>query len=296
MANRLYCTGSFTIDNQPGQLAQLEGMFSFINMIDKSQSNTRISIWELNGRQKEYQKFLFYKHFFVHKKPLIITEGKTDVIYIKSALQSLYNDYPNLIQKNNNGTFEFKITFVKRTKCLNDFLGFSPYGASAMQNLYKNFYTDNNTKLNNYPRVLRKKSGSIPKKPIIFIFDNEMIHKDKPLYQFMNILSNKDRQLNKLKKDLIIRISEDGNLFLITNPLVNKKVECEIEDMFDQNTLNTVIRGKTFSRDSNYDINNYYGKDHFSEHIKNNWRSIDFSGFKPILDNINHIVTNYSVL
>lgn len=31
--------------------------------------------------------FLFFKYFYFNEKPLIITEGKTDILYIKAALK-----------------------------------------------------------------------------------------------------------------------------------------------------------------------------------------------------------------
>ena len=62
-------------------------------------------------REKQFQKFLFYKYFFVSPKPVIITEGKTDVIYLKAALRKLYNEYPDLVEKKKDGSFEYKISF-----------------------------------------------------------------------------------------------------------------------------------------------------------------------------------------
>ncbi|WP_181876391.1 hypothetical protein [Staphylococcus aureus] len=53
----------------------------------------------MNSREKEYQKFLFYKYFWRNSKPLILTEGKTDILYIKAALKKYYKAYPELIEK-----------------------------------------------------------------------------------------------------------------------------------------------------------------------------------------------------
>ena len=44
-------------------------------------------------------------------KPLIVTEGKTDVRYIKAALRSLYADYPELIEKDAKGKLIYKVNF-----------------------------------------------------------------------------------------------------------------------------------------------------------------------------------------
>lgn len=64
-----------------------------------------------NKREKEYMKFLFYKYFWQNKKPLIITEGKTDVRYLKSALKSLNLEYPELVNVEDDGGVKFLVSF-----------------------------------------------------------------------------------------------------------------------------------------------------------------------------------------
>ena len=48
-----------------------------------------------------------------------------------------------------------------------------------------------------------------------------------------------------------------GNLYLVTNPIVNGKDECEIEDLFSESTLNTLIGAKSFSRNSKSENDKY---------------------------------------
>ena len=93
MAHTLYTEGKFTIDREEGAIEQLEGRFSFINQLDKYNNKLDGNLHEqgnLNGREREYKRFLFYKYFFGNEKPLIVTEGKTDIRYIKSALKNLH--------------------------------------------------------------------------------------------------------------------------------------------------------------------------------------------------------------
>ena len=102
MANQLYKTNSFLIDGKNGTINQLEGRFSFINQLDwlnnkleyrttKKKTNKKF-ISGLNAREKQYQYFLFYKYFFRPNKPTIVTEGKTDILHIKSALMKHYDE------------------------------------------------------------------------------------------------------------------------------------------------------------------------------------------------------------
>ena len=104
MAYQLYRTGEYTIDGErKGTKEQLEGRFSFINQLDKYNNKLepgRHQFEYLKGREKTFSRFLFYKFFFDNEKPLIVTEGKTDVIYLKAALKKMWKDYPELVSKN----------------------------------------------------------------------------------------------------------------------------------------------------------------------------------------------------
>ena len=88
-AYHLYKNGKFYIDDKEGSITQLEGCFSFINEIDKYNNKIKNSadkkFFHFSSREKEFQKFLFYKYFYANSKPLIVTEEKTDIVYIKSA-------------------------------------------------------------------------------------------------------------------------------------------------------------------------------------------------------------------
>ena len=84
MANQLYKTWHFYIDSSEGTLNQLEGRFSYIDQLIKH--NNRLdgekhNQYLLSTRERQYQKFLFYKYFFANPQPLLVTEGKTDEIY-----------------------------------------------------------------------------------------------------------------------------------------------------------------------------------------------------------------------
>ena len=112
MAHNLYREGGFDICGEEGSLEQLEGRFSFVNQIDKYNNKLEMSgrigrsgrasgragagaggnekkkhdFRHLNGREREYRKFLFYKYFVAGERPMIVTEGKTDILYINCLL------------------------------------------------------------------------------------------------------------------------------------------------------------------------------------------------------------------
>ena len=301
MANSLYKNKAFNIDGEDATMNQLEGRFAFINQIDwqnniinindnKHNDCKKNNDKKLNCREKEYQKFIFYKYFFANQKPLIITEGKTDILYLKSSIKSLYVDFPDLIKKNSNDKFEFKVSFLRRTKRLEYFLNFVKDGADSIQNIYRFFV---GREVVNYSEYFKKITKDIAANPVILIFDNEIPNNKKPVRKFINFTNKKEFE-NILEKKLYANIVD--NLFMITNQLVRDKKECEIEDLFNDKTLNHKIDGKVFCRDSAiFDKQKHYSKEIFSKYISKNYKDkdIDFINFKPMLKNIVEIITNY---
>lgn len=297
MALNLYKNNSFIINGETGDLNQLNGRFSFINQIDKynnkNDKSNKHNIYCLNSREKEYRKFLFYKNFIATEKPVIVTEGKTDIIYIKAALKNLYINYPNLIKKDSEGNFDFNVSFFTRSKVICYLFGISQDGADAMKNLY-NYFSQNSGDKNNFPdyrEYFESKFSQTIHHPILFLFDNELSNKNKPLYKFVHHIGiqNDSDEYKSLKNNLFTSIDK-GNLFLVTNPLMFGKSECEIEDLFLPETLNHKILDKAFSRNSNFDTSKYYGKDRFSKYIATNYKNIDFTNFKFLLNTINTII------
>ncbi len=290
MANNLYNNGEFAINGITGTINQLEGRFSFIDQIEKHnnvQDKENHSFYKLNGREKQFQKFLFYKYFFAGSKPIIITEGKTDIIYLKAALRKLYKEYPDLVEKKKDGSFEYKISFLKRTSKIRYFFGIAKDGADAIKNVTR-FFTDSKN-FTNYYKYFKEVTNNDSAYPTIIIFDNELSNKEKPLSKFANEFVNKENK-ELLKKDLKIQVFSDTNLFLITNQLIDGKEESEIEDLFDKATLETIIDGRKLILKDKYDTKQFYGKEIFSKYVINNYEKIDFSNFRCILDNIVSII------
>jgi hypothetical protein len=301
MAHQLYTTGNFMLNGRFGNLKQLEGRFSFIDQLDVynrgqaavSVTKGRQEVVPLNKREREYQKFLFYKYFFANDKPLIITEGKTDIVYLKAALKNLYASYPELIEKKRNNKFLYKVAFFNRKKKHERLLGVNQDGADSLTNLFF-YFTDRFKMFTNYLKYFTDLSNKEQKHAVIFLLDNEIGSTDakKPLRKFVNAInvSNADKEV--LKKNLQLHLIPKSKLYLVTNPLVKGKTECEIEDLFSDEVLATVIKGKTFCRSSGFDKEKHYGKQIFSKYVCKNYRKIDFTGFMTLLDTIKALVVS----
>ena len=284
MAHSLYKNGYFLIDDEVGTIEQLEGRFSFINQINLYNiDNKKKNMWHLNSKEKQYQKFMIYKTFYANEKPLIITEGKTDVLYIKAALKKYYKYFPNLITKKDNGNFVFHVNFFKRKQKHSYYLNLVKDGDDTTKN-NKNITTVHDFK---------KLCGERETNPVILIFDNEMVsNKDRPLKKFLNEIKVNASQKDKLKENLYINICD--NLYLCTYQLNNKEAcEIEIEDLFPADVLEHEINGRKFSKKDSTHDNGFYGKNEFSQYVYSNYESIDFSNFISLLSAINEIIELY---
>ncbi|OFU79063.1 RNA-dependent DNA polymerase [Staphylococcus sp. HMSC10C03] len=323
MAHHLYKHQEYFIDDEIGTLEQLEGRFAFINQIDKYNNKlSRAETYEkksleqqkylvtlfwtknltpqffkyLNSREKEYQNFLFYKYFYANAKPLIVTEGKTDIRYLKAALKNLYKEYPDLIEKNDNG-FKFKISFLNRfsnkpkkiTK-LHYFLNIVSDGADAMKNIY-NYYVDKDPSYPNFVEYFKNVGKVPPSNPVLLLFDNELNNNNKPLYNFCNFVKLKKNQKSELSSKYKTCLT--ANLYLLTHQLLHNCSENELEDLFTSNTLAKTINNKVFCKKDKFDNTKYYGKEIFSKYISSNYKTINFDNFKPVLDNIVEALKEY---
>lgn len=293
MAHALYVKGTFSIDGKDGTLNQLEGRFSFINQLalyNNKLNGEKHTLKTLTGREREFQRFLFYKYFYCNDYPIIMTEGKTDIRYLKAALKTLHASYPNLIEKEVNDKFKFYIYFFKRTKRIKYFLGLHDGGDNlgSICNYFISMEKDT------YPNYFEYFSniGIYPQKPIILLFDNEL-ESNRPLKKFITKFAKE--QIHELKNNLWIKLKEEMNIYIVTNDLVDNLEECEIEQLFPEEIRNHKIGGKTFClKEKEFSSQKNYGKEIFSSYIMSQRDKEVFSRFCDLLNRINSIVTSYT--
>jgi len=123
-----------------GTINQLDGILSFIYHLKKSHDTRKFTtkFHQPTAISKLYRQFLFYKHFFSLKQPLIICEGKTDIIYLRCALRQLIKKYPEFIDKKEE-KYRFKVRFFNFTKNLKDVFSISEgtSGLASLIEIYK---------------------------------------------------------------------------------------------------------------------------------------------------------------
>lgn len=299
----LFSTGAFTKkingSHVSGNIYELEGQLNFIDHIDHynrlRQKPPFTPEYELanhghntnkllSSRERTFSRFLYYRFFYGNNKPTILCEGKTDNIYMKSAISRLASSYPNLAKPGAiHSPYELLVDFLKysgRTRFLLQLHGGSSYLShyiSAFDRRY-NFY-----------------KAQPPKSPVVIIADNDsgfkaislQLNKIASATSYPNTLAKNDFR----ESDFIHVIH---NLYIVLTPL-NAGQETAIEDLFDASTRKILISGKSFNPKNNCDTATEYGKEIFAKKvIQSQKSSINFDGLKPLLDRITKAINHYS--
>ena len=238
---------------------------------------------KLNVREKIFSKFLYYQSFIGNEQPTILCEGKTDNIYLKSAINILSKDYPLLASvKDDKSPYYLLVNFYnysKRTKFLLDLSG----GGSYLKKFVERFKAN-----------LKFYKNTLPKNPVIILLDN-----DSGPNELLNLLTGKKSKdypnCPNTKED--IRNAEYvhllSNLYLILTPLSLDK-ETEMEDFFDDSALKTLVDGRSFDPTKDADTTKTYGKNTFSiKVVKEKKSNISFEAFKVILDRMNSVINHH---
>lgn len=269
MAHNLFTTGSYEVDGEPGTRNQLRGRLGYINHIDMKNSHLREKGLGLNNRERTYRDFLSYIKFFANEKPTILCEGKTDHIYLHSALKNLYLQYPELAVKDESDNIKLNFDFFKykhTESLLLDLTGGS--------DLLRKFIA-------NYQSNIKKFTSDITKSPVIIFIDNDSGAKE--IYALLK---------NKLNSPVPIDGSAPfyqlyNKIYIIPTPKLANK-DSMIEDFFDKATLSTIYKGKTFQpNEKKFDEKINYSKAVFAEQlIAPNYKKINFTNFSQIFENI----------
>ena len=305
MCHKLFNTGTFeipgtmspshihedpSVEPAPSTIRRLEGILNFIHTT-KNLSDHRPIIEKQDkptNQWRMFRDFLFYKYFSAMDAPLLICEGTTDSIYLKSALKNIEKAYPSLFHSGDENPF--KVRFFNYSKRNRELLHLSG-GTGELAKL-----------VGNYNSQRKKFKHWYPQHPVIIVTDNDQGTKNKnekkkgknaatAVFSAAKTVSS-SLKISIHTNDMFYHITD--NLFLVKTPHIGNKIETCIEDLFSQDTRNTQINGKSFNPENDYNIATQYGKKDFAEKvIMQHASKIDFSGFVPLLDRIEETINAY---
>lgn len=222
----------------------------------------------LDADARMYRDAIFFKNFVINSMPVVFCEGKTDIIYLRSALKALIKKHRKLISKDG-----LKIDFVRVTKTISELFRIGG-GTGDLRNF-----------ISNYTSYCSQFHRSQFSSPVIILIDN-----DSGATTLRSLVKKIAKKEFKREDDFIYIVE---NLYLLQTPLLNGK-DSSTESFFDNEVLNTVLNGKTFSPKSDFDSTKHYGKNHFSKYvIARNVTSINFDKFNPLFESLKKIILDY---
>lgn len=288
MTHRLLTTGGFYItefapdpagavvaQQMPGTHNQLQGIWSFIDNIKRSnwtESSPRPD--KRVGFERTYRDFLFFVNFYASDKPVVLLEGKTDDIYLKSAIKSLIGAFPELAEKKGN-EIDYKVRFMSYTGTTARMLNLAG-GTGDLKNL-----------MCSYKREWKKCLAGHRNQPVILLIDND--DGSKGLFS----AATNVKGASVIRTDAFTRICH--NLYVVPTPLTLLGGHTMIEDFFPKAVRHETLNGKKFNPGKTFDAATEYGKYLFAEKIvRANQAKIDFRKFEPILKRLVAAVQDYA--
>lgn len=306
--NSLFHTGTFIKKTDEGEaegnIKELEGQLNFIDQVDlfnrlrqkpalnkayalerELQKNLKKSNHLLHGREKTFSQFLYYRLFYGNAKPTFLCEGKTDNVYLKSAISILAANYAKLAcPATPLKPYELLVHFVEyseRTRFMLELYGGTDYLKGFIQHFQKQY------KFYRAPK---------PQHPVIIILDND----DGPngLLGYVVAIPSTELYPTGLDKKKDMRNAEFihvfHNLYIVLTPLSPAGENTDIEYLFDDATRLKKHNGKCFNTIDKRDDKTDLSKDSFAKHIiKGQKSSINFDGLKPLLDRIVAAIAHY---
>lgn len=281
MCKHLFTEGSYRKpqDQAPiTNLPPLDGILQHIYRVKKRSDPRKEDEKKKDpiAARKLYRKFLFYKNFIAPRRPLLVPEGKTDVVYLRHAIRHLSQFHPRLGEMQN-GKFINAVGFMNYTDTVRDVLQLGG-GTGDLCFLIDDY------------RAVEKMYAHRPMEhPIIIVVDNDA--------------GAREKLFGKAKSLCGITITYESpepfyhlkdNLYLIKTPSLLDKVETCIEDLFPPELLQHQIDGKPFDPNHKHGDHDTYSKHIFAEKvIKPQAATIDFARFVPLLNRIVAVLDDY---
>ncbi len=307
MCHTLFKDGEYYIPHDKNKLTEnlnhLEGTLSHIYFVKGRRDRSyKINKFFTNKKPPEfippkipkklYKSFLFYKHFVIHNAPLIITEGSSDITYLKCAIRLFAGHFPSLAIIED-ARLKRKVKFLRSSKTIHDVLNLVN-GTDGQKSLINSYEND----------LARYKHNPPIKPPIIILCDN-----DTGVEKLLEVASKVASKTAKVKVTINIGSTENfyklfENLYLVKIPEDKNNEEKNsnkykvIEELFSEKLLNTKLKTKSFNykkKLNEINENTEYGKDDFAQRVVLKAKDPDdFEKFIPLLERIQAVINHHN--
>jgi len=227
---------------------------------------------------RRYSDFLYFRSFFFNTKPTILCEGKTDNIYLKYALKSKYACVPSLaVTSPTKKKVELHFNFYNysNTACTVTTL---TGGAQPLKSF-----------IENYEKEMKKFKAASVSQPVIAVVDNDAANNG--LWKMLEEKFNYEDADGTREFYYVVK-----NLYIVPIPKIDGN-DTFIEHLFDQETRDTPLGGKTFDlyqkKTKKMDADKYGKMAFATKVIQKNHKSINFDHFVPLLENIEKAIAHH---
>lgn len=232
---------------------------------------------KLNSWWKVNQRYLFFRTFIDINKPLIVTEGITDIFYLREALKNNTAIYDHL--SNDGSGRKILAKFFSPTANIRTVLAL-PDGSSGLKRISFLYYS-----------MKQKEKGGfksdLAKTPVIFVTDN-----DEGLSSIKKIIKDMfGSDVSISKNDDFYHIVD--NLYLVKTPHKGTRHKTCIESFLPDVVLNQERSGKKFNGSSTIDPEKEFGKSALTGIVKERNLASDLVGMDSILKRISLAVDHY---
>jgi RNA-directed DNA polymerase len=255
-------------DQLPATLNAVEGRLGFQYDVDHrfDERSSADRLKNRTSRDKTFHAFLLYKIFMANQRPLIITEGDTDKVYLECSAKALRpNDPRFIVPSAADPVLAFNV--LNRGKRLAQVMGWTG-GTGPIQNALIGL------------KLFKTKYPAKPNKPVIILVDNDQGCKTI----FSVIKENYSVEIKHDDESDFFKLA-DG-LYLIKTPHVGKRKMTYIESFLPANALAHKIGGRSFSSSNEYNKRTHFGKADMAKFVSNNRISISFIGYSVLLQRI----------
>ena len=225
-----------------------------------------------------YYEIIFFKNFVNPPRPLIICEGPTDVVYLKSAIRRRATAHP-LLASIVAGKPELKVKFFKYSDQARDFLQLR--GGSGDLLCFLQSWKDAFNRYDFRPT----------EHPVIVLIDND--DGAKAIFSYLNSKKTYGLDVGWDKHDPFFHLH--GPLYLVKTPALGADHKSCPEDFFETAVLAEKIEGKSFNKEDKINPATEYGKAVFATRVvRSKAGAINFDGFAPLLERIEAVIRDYT--
>lgn len=285
--------GETRIESAPGTLAQLHGMLGFIYSIDRQHYAQDVANGKTSFRNasiyKLYKNFLLYRLFFASDRPVLICEGPTDNIYIRSALRALRPNYPDFIEPEKSDQ-DIRVLFYKYLGSGTDRVLGLTGGCPPIK-----------TFINDYSNAYKLFNSQGGRHPVILVVDND--EGGGTVFgcvrQYLNSSFDGRQDFAHLFGNLYI-VATHPKPVADGGPVPPRGKGCppspsSMEDYFPLSVLGRRLSGRTFSRDNNQSGPAHYGKMDFAKQIVEGLTDpADFVDFGRLFERLRMVITAHA--